>query len=141
MDERQNLAATIGGWSVRHRVLAVVGWLVFVAIAMVAGSRAGQVQMTEDQYAEGDSARMEQVLGDADLRTPATEMFLVTTDAPVTSPASREVVADLVRRLQSTSVVEEVVEPYANGLVSEDGRSALVQVTMAGDPMTSGDRA
>ncbi|HEU5037599.1 MAG TPA: MMPL family transporter [Nocardioides sp.] len=141
MDERQNLAAAIGGWSVRHRVLAVVGWLVLVAVAMIAGARAGQVEMTADQYAEGDSARVEQVLGDAGLRTPGTEMFLVTTDAPVTSPGSREVVDDLLRRLQDSSVVETAVDPFANDLVSEDGHAALVRVTISGDPMTAGDRA
>ena len=42
MSRKQNLAASIGGWSVRHRVTAVVGWLLFVAIAMAIGSMAGQ---------------------------------------------------------------------------------------------------
>ncbi|WP_395690209.1 MMPL family transporter [Nocardioides sp.] len=140
-DGRQNLAATIGGWSVRHRVSAVVGWLVFVVVAMLLGSTAGQVEMTEDEYAAGDSARFEQVLGETHLRTPASEMFLVTTDAPVTSPSSREVVTDLVRRLHATAAVTDVVDPYVNGLVSQDGHSALVRVTMSGDPMTAGDRA
>ncbi|MCB0894895.1 MAG: MMPL family transporter [Nocardioides sp.] len=140
-DSRQNLAATIGGWSVRHRVIAVVGWVVFVAVAMMVGSWAGQVEMTEDEYAAGDSARFEQILGETDLRTPASEMFLVTTDAPVTSPESRDVVSDLVRRLHATASVTEVVDPYVAGLVSEDGKSVLVRVSMSGDPMTAGDRA
>ena len=128
-DSRQNLAATIGGWSVRHRVIAVVGWVVFVAVAMMVGSWAGQVEMTEDEYAAGDSARFEQILGETDLRTPASEMFLVTTDAPVTSPESRDVVSDLVRRLHATASVTEVVNPYVAGLVSEDGKSVLVRVS------------
>ena len=137
----RNLAAAIGGWSVRHRVLAVIGWVVFVTVATLAGASAGQVQMTEDQYAAGDTARVEEILGDAGLRTPASEMFLVSTAEPVTSPASRQVVADLVRRLHSTTGVSTVVEPFANGLVSEDGHAALVRVTISGDPMTAGDRA
>ena len=26
MTESRNIAATMGGWSVRHRVIAIVGW-------------------------------------------------------------------------------------------------------------------
>jgi RND superfamily putative drug exporter len=141
MDERQNLAATICGWSVRHRVAAVVGWVAFVVVSVVLGGYAGQVQMTEDEYTAGESAQFEQVLDDNGLQTPATEMFLVTTGSAVTSPESRAVVSDLVDRLQGTTGVEEVVDPYANALVSADGRAVLVRVTMSGDPMTAGDRA
>ena len=54
-DGRQNLAATIGGWSVRHRWWVVLGWVDLVVVAMLVGSRAGQVQMTDDEYAAGDS--------------------------------------------------------------------------------------
>lgn len=141
MEESQNVAARIGGWSVRHRVVAVAGWVVFVAVAMVAGSSAGQVEMTADQYAEGHSARVEQILDDAGLRTPASELFLVTTDAAITSAASRAAVDDLVQRLEGSSVVAAVEDPYRAGLVSADGRSVLVRVSMSGDPMTAGDRA
>ncbi|MBO0846633.1 MAG: MMPL family transporter [Nocardioides sp.] len=34
-----------------------------------------------------------------------------------------------------------MVDPYSHGLVSADGRSVLVRVSLTGDPMTSGDRA
>ena len=46
MTERQGIAAAVGGWSVRHRVVAVVGWLAFVALAMLIGSVSEQQQMT-----------------------------------------------------------------------------------------------
>ncbi|MFC5179253.1 MMPL family transporter [Nocardioides taihuensis] len=141
MDDRQNLAATICGWSVRHRVAAVVGWIAFVAVSMVLGGYAGQVQMTEDQYTAGESAQFERVLDEHGLRTPASELFLVTTDQPVTTPQARAVVTDLVDRLRSASGVEDVLDPYANRLVSANGRAVLVRVTLSGDPMTAGDRA
>src|SRR5689334_6424330 len=102
MGERRNIAATIGGWSVRHRMLAVVGWVLFVAVATTIGSRAGQQHMTEDQYATGDSVRVMQILDRAGLKPPASEAFLVTSAGRVTSPAARAAVADLVRRLQAT---------------------------------------
>ena len=57
MNGRRNIASAVGGWSVRHRAIAIVGWVVFVAVAMTLGSISGQRQMTEDEYAKGDSAR------------------------------------------------------------------------------------
>jgi uncharacterized membrane protein YdfJ with MMPL/SSD domain len=141
VSEKRNLAGAMGGWSVRHRVAAVFGWLMFVAIAMTIGSVSGQHQMTEEQYATGDSARAIQILDDAGLKTPAGEMFLVTTTgSPATSPHAMAAVSDLIRRLQATSVVTEVDDPYGQGLVSADGRSVLVRASMTGDPITSADR-
>jgi RND superfamily putative drug exporter len=134
------MAAAVSGWSVRHRVTAVMGWLAFVAVTMMVGSLAGQQQMTEEQYAAGDSARVIRILDAAGLSTPAAEMILVTSDRSVTGGAARRAVADLITRLQSTADVTGVVEPYENGLVSADGRSVLVRVSMSGDPMTAADR-
>jgi len=140
MDGRRNVAAVMGGWSVRHRWLAVVLWVVFVVVATVIGSRVGQQQMTEDQYTHGDSARAAQILADAGLKPPASEMFLVTSGGEVTAAPVRAAVADLVRRLEGTGQVVGVVDPYRNGLVSADGHSVLLRVSLSGDPMTAGDR-
>ncbi len=140
MSKRQNIAALIGGWSVRHRVLAVVGWLVFVAVAAGLGSMSGQRQMTQDQYATGDSARAIQILDDAGLQTPAQELVLVTGGGVATSPATRAAVTDMVGRLRRTEAVTEVPDPYRQRLISADGRSVLVQVSMTGDPTTAADR-
>jgi len=139
MAERRNIAASVGGWSVRHRVVAVAGWVVFVVVAMMVGSWAGQRQMTEDQYAKGDSARAFQILDRAGLNPPATEMILVT-GSDMTTPQARAAVADLERRLRATGQVTEVVDPYANRLITADRRSVLVKASMSGDAMTSGDR-
>ena len=140
MSRKRNIAASIGGWSVRHRVVAVVGWLVFVAVAMAVGSMSGQRTMTADQYATGDSARAIQILDDAGLKTPAGELILVTGTGPATSPATRAAVTDLTARLGRTDVVTGVLDPYRQRLVSADGRSVLVRVSMSGDPMTAADR-
>src|SRR5689334_25404921 len=102
MAERQGAAAMIGGWSVRHRAVAIIGWLVFVAIAMTVGRLAGQQQMTEDQYATDDSATAIQILDNAGLKTPARELVLVTSRGPVSDPAPRAAVTDLVAALQGT---------------------------------------
>jgi uncharacterized membrane protein YdfJ with MMPL/SSD domain len=140
MSRRRNLAAAMGGWSVRHRAVAVLGWIAFVGVATVIGSWSGQRVMTEDQYATGDSARALQILDAAGLKPPAAEMFLVTTQGGVTAAPARAVVADLVGRVEATGQVTAVVDPYTNGLVSADGHSVLVRVSLTGDPMTAGDR-
>jgi uncharacterized membrane protein YdfJ with MMPL/SSD domain len=140
MSERRNVAAAVGGWSAHHRLVAVAGWVVFVVIAMMLGSWAGQRHMTEDQYAKGDSARAIQILDEAGLKPPAAEMFLVTRAGDTDPPALHAAVADLVARLQATGLVTDVVDPFAHGLVSADRRSALVKVSLTGDPMTAGDR-
>ena len=140
MTMRQNIAAAMGGWSVRHRVIAIIGWVAFVAVAVAIGSASGQQQMTTDQYAQGDSARALRILDDAGLSTPAGEMFLVSTEAPVTSPAARATVTDLIDRLTATGAVTAVVDPYTNGLISADRHSALVRASMTGDPITAADR-
>jgi len=130
----------MGGWSVRHRVVAIVGWVIFVALAIAIGSAAGQRHMSEDEYATGDSAKAIRILDDAGLKVPAEEMFLVSGDQPATSPSTRAAVSDLLLRLDRTGRVTGVSDPYASGLVSQDGRSVLVRVAMTGDAMTSGDR-
>jgi uncharacterized membrane protein YdfJ with MMPL/SSD domain len=140
MVNKRNIAAAIGGWSVRHRVAAIVGWLIFVVATVAIGSAVGQRQMTADQYAAGDSARAIQILDSAGLRTPAGEMFLVTSQTPVTSPAARAAVADLIARLEASKVVTSAADPYANKLVSADGHAVLVRVSMTGDPTTAADR-
>ena len=140
MVDKRNIAAAVGGWSVRHRVAAIVGWLIFVVAAVVIGGAVGQRQMTADQYAAGDSARAIEILQSAGLRTPAGEMLLVSSHTPVTSPAARAAVADLITRLQASEVVTSAVNPYTNGLVSADRHSVLVRVTMTGDPTTAADR-
>jgi RND superfamily putative drug exporter len=140
MQRKQNIAATVGGWSVRHRVMAIIGWVAFVAIAVTVGSTAGQHQMTADQYAAGDSAKAIRILDDAGLSTPAGELFLVSGPSPATSATTRAAVTDLTRRLEATGVVTTVADPYAEHLVSADGHSLLVRVAMTGDPMTAADR-
>ena len=57
MNGRRNVAAAMGGWSVRHRVVAVVGWVVFVVVAMVLGSWSSQQHMTDQRVAIGMDPR------------------------------------------------------------------------------------
>src|SRR3954454_11186441 len=62
-----------------------------------------------------------------------TEMVVVTSPSgSVATPGARAAVAGLVRKLDALApeVVAHVASPFAAGLVSKDGRSALIPVTM-----------
>jgi uncharacterized membrane protein YdfJ with MMPL/SSD domain len=138
---RRNVAARLGGWSVRHRMTAVFGWLVFVVAAAVVGTAAGQRQMTQDEYAAGDSARALAVLEQAGVRQPAGEMVLVHSDASTADAADfQAAVHDLVVGIQGTGLVTDLREPYAAGLISADRHSALVQFSMVGEALTAEHR-
>jgi uncharacterized membrane protein YdfJ with MMPL/SSD domain len=39
--QRSNLAARAGQWSAQHRKAAILGWLAFVAVAVVLGGAVG----------------------------------------------------------------------------------------------------
>jgi len=52
-----NLAATLGGWSARHRLAAVGAWLALVIATVLIGSAVGQVTMTQAEYGVGESGQ------------------------------------------------------------------------------------
>ena len=92
---RRGLAATLGGWSARHRMIAIGAWLLFVIGATVLGGAAGRIGLPNYRQGAGDSARAEQILASAHIGQPATELVLVrSTAATVTtaSPAFRHAV-------------------------------------------------
>jgi RND superfamily putative drug exporter len=65
-----NLAATLGGWSARHRLTAVGAWLALVVVTMLLGSAAGQVTMTQAEYGVGESGQATWTLVNAASRIP-----------------------------------------------------------------------
>ena len=85
---RRNLAAALGGWSARHRMIAIGAWLLFVVAATVLGGAAGRAGLPDYRQGAGDSARAEQILARAHISQPATELVLVHSNTTVTT-ASR----------------------------------------------------
>jgi len=141
MSRRRNIAADVGGWSVRHRGIAVVSWLMFVAIAMSIGAVAGQREMTAGEYAAGDSGQAVRILDEAGIKAAAQEMLLVNGGTELaTAPGVRASVADLMGRLKATGLTSDLVDPYQAGLISADKYSVLITLSMTGDLMTAGDR-
>src|SRR5215472_5204980 len=108
---RRGLAATLGGWSARHRMIAIGAWLLFVIGATVLGGAAGRVGLPDYRQGAGDSARAEQILAAANIARPATELVLVrSTSASVTaaSPAFRHAVGRALAAISGTGLARQV---------------------------------
>ncbi len=140
----QGIAAAMGGWSARHRWTAVGSWLLFVVLALVIGSMAGRVDLTDREEVPGEFGQAVAILDDAGLNDePAGEMVLVQAaggSLQATDPVFRAVVGEVVAAVEGTGQVASVQSPYDVGAISEDGRSVLVRFDMRGDPQTAPDR-
>ena len=134
---RRGLAAALGGWSARHRLIAIGAWLLFVVVATVLGGAAGRVGLPDYRQGAGDSARAEQILSTANIGQPASEMVLVRSTSAgvtVTRPAFRQAVERALADISATGLTRNVQEPYANHLISADGRDALIRFNLADGP-------
>ncbi len=133
MGNQVNLAARLGGWSARHRLVAIGGWLLLVIVAMLIGSMAGQIHMTQAEYGTGESGRAAWLLADNGITQPAAELVLVHSDTPASlAPAARAVVSGI----EATGRVQDVRPP----VTAASGRDVLIQFAMKGDPETAADR-
>jgi RND superfamily putative drug exporter len=141
MAHRRGPAVVLGGWSARHRKTAVFGWLLFVVLATIVGGAVGQKALTNAQEGVGGSAQALQILQNAGLSDPASEMVLVHDSAQTADAAGfRQAVDQVVGALGRTGLTEDVQNPYTTRLISRDRHYALVEFDMTGDPDTAADR-
>ncbi len=137
----------------RHRRLAIIGWLVGVVIVVLLGSALGTHQLTDAQNSAGGDKRAQQVLQTAGFVDPAAESVLVQRPTTASAPPLardarlRSAVADVVTRVRATGRAGELRAPYGvagaareDSQLSRDGRSALVTFTLPGDPDKATDR-
>jgi RND superfamily putative drug exporter len=141
MAHRRSPAAALGGWSAKHRKTAVFGWLLFVILATVIGGAVGQKQLTDAQQGVGASAQAQQILQNAGLSAPASEMVLVHDGSQTADAAGfRQAVDQVVTAVRGTGKTQNLQSPYSTGLISKDRHYALVEFDMTGDPNTAADR-
>ncbi|MEV7414889.1 MMPL family transporter [Streptomyces sp. NPDC089919] len=137
MTRRRGFAEAAGRWSATHRWAAVLLWLAFVVVATLAGSVLTQQSPTPAELTNGEARRAERILEDVGLDLPAHEVVLVrSAHEKAGSPAFAAALTDVVRRLDATGKVRDVVsplDPAGRGAVAADGHAALVQFDMAGD--------
>jgi putative drug exporter of the RND superfamily len=132
----------IAGWSARHRKMAVLGWLVMVAAIFVVGSMLPASSVPSNDA--GQSGQAEQTLQRLGFTAPPAESVLIQQRGssasggpfatnPAMRQAVRQVVAALARLPRSASGIESPLQPGHAGLVSADGRSALVTFKVPGN--------
>jgi RND superfamily putative drug exporter len=138
---RAPLVERIAGWSVRHRKAAVLGWLVMVAAVFVGGQMLPAKNVPS--YDAGQSGRAEQTLHGLGVTSPPAESVLIQqrghpapggtfgTD-PSMRQAVRQVAAVLAGLPHSARDIASPLDPGHAGLVSADGRSALVRFSVPG---------
>src|SRR5262249_33052085 len=133
---RENFAARAGRWSAAHWKTATFGWLAFVIVAIVVGQAVGSVKLTDAEQATGEAARAQKILTEAGFSQPAAETVLVESKtATAGDPGFRRTVERVVSRLQGLKNVVDVRSPLAagaEGQISKDRHSALVQFNIAG---------
>ena len=137
------IAARIGGWSARHKKSVLVGWLVFVVLAVVIGGAVGTKTLTQADGYTGQSGKAEQALAKS-FPTPAHEETLIhSSKLTVNDPAFQAAIADVRQRVAAVPVVAHLTaatDTGAAGLVSKDRHSALVQFDIKGKIDSAGDR-
>jgi RND superfamily putative drug exporter len=128
-----SVAARLGGWSVRHRKTAIIGWLLFVIAASMIGAMAGQTTMKQYENGAGDSARAERILAEAGIQHPAGEMVIVHSEQP---GGWRDAAGAVAAGVRATGGIDHL-QP---ALAAKDGRDGLVRFEITGDAETAPDR-
>jgi uncharacterized membrane protein YdfJ with MMPL/SSD domain len=131
LEGTSNLAARAGRWSARHRATAIIGWLVFVVLAVMVGGSVGTESIEDEDQGVGETRDADHAIADAFPENAEETVLIQSEDSGVTADnaAFRTVVDDVARKLQSTPNVVDVESPYfagSEGAISEDGRSALL---------------
>ena len=133
----------IAGWSARHRKTAVFGWLVLVAAAIALSQALGTKNL--QSYDPGQAGQAERVLNQPGVAQQNTESVLIQARPEAGRPArtfardpelrraTHQAVAALTALPHSAAGIRSPLGPGGHGLVSADGRSALVTFTVPGD--------
>lgn len=113
-------------WSAAHPWRAVLGWLALVAVAVGLAVAIPTQEASDADYRMGESGRADQLVADAGLDDPDSELVLVTGDDRT---AMTEAAAALSAGLSPLDDVASVAEPQW----SPDGTALLVAVRLAQD--------
>ncbi|MGI9556329.1 MAG: MMPL family transporter [Solirubrobacterales bacterium] len=135
-NETRGIAARMGRWSASHRKTAIIGWLVFVVLAVGIGGTVGTRQLTDSEDGAGESGRADAALADSGLEE-VVETVLVQSNGAQTfeDPEFQAAVTDVADRVSRVDGIANVVTPLdGDAPISEDRRAALVQFEIEGDP-------
>ena len=145
-ERRENLAGRAGRWSASRWKRTTVLWFVITLGAMALGSQIGLNKVGDSHSGSGETARAQAMLDRAHFVAPANEIVLVQSRSAQQlygQESYTSAIASLVQTLSQTPYVENVRSPLEHGnqgLVSKDGRSALVEFNNSGNPDTAQNR-
>ncbi|HEY6583872.1 MAG TPA: MMPL family transporter [Gaiellaceae bacterium] len=143
MTSNRNIAARMGHWSARHRKIAIWGWLGAVVVIFALGTIAGTKTLKQEDTGVGESGRADKILG-REFETPAGERVMIQSSTQkASSPAFKAVIIDVVSRfkgMENVAAVHSPLEAENANLISPDGRTALVDLEIAGDPDKAVDK-
>jgi uncharacterized membrane protein YdfJ with MMPL/SSD domain len=132
-----NLAARAGRWSASHWKTAVIGWIVFVIAAFSLTMLVQTRDLTNTESSTGNSRVGEEIIANGDFQERAGESVIIQHPGlRADDPPFVAVVRDVATRLDGTANVEDLQAPLgrgAEGLISKDGHSALVNFQIPGD--------
>jgi uncharacterized membrane protein YdfJ with MMPL/SSD domain len=135
----KNLAARLGRWSASHRKIAILGWIVFVALATVIGGSVGQRNLDTAAMGNGESKRGQLIIEKADFADEVSEQVLVQGKGTIKAgdPRMTAAVKDVVSRLERIDGVSQIQSPleakYRAQTVSQDRRSVVVNFRLPGN--------
>lgn len=109
-----SIAARMGRWSAQHRKKAVIGWLAFVAIAVIAGMQVGMRMLSTTDSLTGESAVAQRILSDAGYGDTADETVLVHSSTHTVRDAQfRETVRGTVHAVSGQQWISDVRSPLS----------------------------
>jgi RND superfamily putative drug exporter len=145
--QTRNIAARAGRWSAAHRKTAIVGWILFVALAAVIGGKIGQTNLKSSEMGNGESKRGNVLVDQAGFPATIGERVLIQGKGSIKSgdPQVTAATQDVVNRLKQIKGVKDVKSPLSSqdraNTVSKDGRSVVVDFTLPGKSDTKTELA
>ncbi|MGR4851264.1 MMPL family transporter [Streptomyces sp. LARHCF252] len=133
-----SFSVRVARWSARHPWRAIVGWLVFVALCLGAGSAVGTNSAKTADYRVGEAGRAESLAAEAHLERRAAEQVLISSRSggALDQGAARAAAKDLTERMRRLPEVAGVAHP----LWSEDRRILMVEVALKGEERDAKDK-
>ncbi|QDQ14161.1 MMPL family transporter [Streptomyces spectabilis] len=127
--DRRSLTVRVARWSALHPWRAILGWFVFVALCLVAGSAAGMNSATSADFRVGEAGRAEAMASEGDLQIKSLEQILISgRNGKPDEPAADAAVRDVTRRMKALPEVDEVGAPVR----AKNGEVIRVPVTLKG---------
>ena len=125
-----NIAARAGRWSAQHRKKAIVGWLLFVILAVFIGGSVGTKTLDDvDDNGIGESGRADTAVSQNFPDKVSESVMVQNKNASVRDPEFKAVVADVEAAIKNDRGVNNISSPYGDGnegQLSKDGHSALI---------------